>query len=1103
MKNRSSICVIFLWLSAALIAFPTVQQHVPLANAFGIPSHSPKTTSPKLNLLKTSFVPRHSKQTTRSHHFSTSSTRLSMVFERMSEDCIGALVTAQQEASRLGLQQVGSEVFVAGIVDHPESRAMDRTLAKYGITWRKVQRALTQMYSGDNSNNNINKPASLGNFKKSSAAAKKNANEKDTVPFSKSAKAAMMRAGKLADKMGSTTVQSHHLLLGLLEYQEQDDGTATAAIVDAKTDVCDNGALAVILYLDGFDSSVTAVDICQTLLQQIDEQGVTANDKGELVTGVDGSANTPTLQECGTDLTQMARDGLLDPVFGRDAEIQAALRTLVRRRKNNVCFMGEAGVGKTAIAEGIAQVLVDNPPPRLAGYRLVSLEIATLVAGTKYRGEFEERLQNILAEVTDPKAPPTILFLDEIHQLVGAGAAEGGIDGAQQLKPALARGQLQIIGATTIAEYRKYIEKDAALERRLQPVMVKEPSIEQTVGILEALQDNYERHHGVTYTHEALVAAAKLAERYINDRFLPDKAIDLMDEAGAVAHLSGEENVVVTEATIAEIISEWSNIPIGKVQEAEQSQLLQLEHDMTARVKGQRRAVQAVARAIRRSRSGLRDPNRPVASFFFCGPTGTGKTELCKTLAETYYGSEKDMVRIDMSEYMEKHSVSRLTGPPPGYIGYEEGGQLTEAVRKNPHCTVLLDEIEKAHQDVLNILLQILEDGILTDGKGRTVNFKNVVLVMTSNVGSKRILEVSREDPFAPPPPPAPTTQQSTTPVDTSLDATRAAVDGSGVEPMKPEEVLERMQNNPDAVQLMMEASSDPVIMQAMRTAMDGSPAQLLQAGRENPAVAKFLERLWAVLDKDGTKTPTTQPPSVNGNSGLDAIRGAVEESTDEWSDPAKTTFSTGLMEQLEGRADAATVSMIDADERNAALYPKYLEVVTEALEAQMKPEFLNRIDEIVVFSPLSQNDLSNIADLILQKTVDRAQKELKGMEILVQPSLVERVVQEGSANAAQFGARPMRRAAQRFLEDAVSDAIIQGFIQEGDVVEIDVAGDKNGSSAPGVLEEIIVKRRRDGKTISVIVEDGSGGIGQASSSPSSMVGPSVEGQLKAQSQAL
>ena len=380
-------------------------------------------------------------------------------------------------------------------------------------------------------------------------------------------------------------------------------------------------------------------------------------------------------------------------------------------------------------------------PTRLRGHRLISLDLAALVAGTKYRGEFEERLQALIKELVDPEAPPSILFLDEIHNLVGAGAAEGGMDAANLLKPALARGELQVIGATTVAEYRKYIEKDAALERRFQPLSVVEPSTEQTIKILQAVQPTYEKHHGVQYTPEALVAAASLSERYVTDRFLPDKALDALDEAGAMAHLENDvggdlgdrPEIMVTEHTVAMVISEYSGVPVSQLEAAEMELLQQLEEQMTLRVKGQNRAVKSTARAVRRARSGLRDQNRPIASFFFCGPTGTGKTELCKTLAETYFGKEKDLIRMDMSEYMEKHSVSRLTGPPPGYVGYEEGGQLTEAVRRAPHSVVLLDEIEKAHPDVLNILLQIMEDGILTDGKGRTVNFKNVILIMTSN----------------------------------------------------------------------------------------------------------------------------------------------------------------------------------------------------------------------------------------------------------------------------------------------------------------------------------------------------------------------------------
>jgi ATP-dependent Clp protease ATP-binding subunit ClpC len=458
------------------------------------------------------------------------------------------------------------------------------------------------------------------------------------------------------------------------------------------------------------------LQVCESLLSNLQEQNNKRTGKKgsgpELVTGVGSdTTRTPTLAEVGTDLTQLAKDGLLDPVFGRDAEIRACLRTLLRRRKNNVVLLGEPGTGKTAIAEGVAQLLVsDECPRKLKLHRLVSLELASLVAGTKYRGEFEERLKSVLDEVLDPKAPPTILFVDEIHNLVGAGAAEGGMDAANLLKPALARGEMQLIGATTIAEYRKYIEKDGALERRLQPVMVRETSVDQTVGILKALQSNYEQHHGVSYTSAALYAAAALSERYISDRFLPDKAIDLVDEAGATAHLESgegpEARPVVDEHVVAQVVAEMTGIPVGKLESTEMDRLQSLESELEARVKGQRRAVHAVARAIRRARSGLRDPKRPVASFLLwyvrrnlccadrrvvfianlsdaltplpclsvpvplnSGGTGTGKTELCKTLAETYYGSEKDMIRIDMSEYMDKHTVSRLVGSPPGFIG--------------------------------------------------------------------------------------------------------------------------------------------------------------------------------------------------------------------------------------------------------------------------------------------------------------------------------------------------------------------------------------------------------------------------------------------------
>jgi len=685
--------------------------------------------------------------------------------------------------------------------------------------------------------------------------------------------------------------------------------------------------------------------------------------------------------------------------------------------------------------------------------------------------------------VTDPKSPPTILFMDEIHNIVGAGSAEGGMDASNMLKPALARGQLQIIGATTIMEYRKYIEKDAALERRLQPVMVKEPTVDQTISILEAVKSNYERHHGVKYTEGALEAAASLSERYVNDRFLPDKALDLLDEAGALCHLDncfdapdessgGETKPTVTEHTIAEIISEWSGIPLGKLETQEMDRLRALELDMGRRVKGQARAVRGVARAIRRARAGLRDPKRPVASFMFCGPTGTGKTELCKTLAETYFGSEKDMIRIDMSEYMEKHSVSRLVGPPPGYIGYEEGGQLTEAVRRTPHSVVLLDELEKAHGDVLNILLQIMEDGMLTDGKGRTISFKNAILVMTSNVGSKRILEVSREG--------GAKTQSSTSaPVTPTKSESPGPmqVQKLDIEPMKPEDVLKKMQSNPKAASLMLQASSDATIMGAMRTAMNGSPADLLKAGKDNPAVAKFLEELWEVLEGDemGSASPNS-PETPAKPSGLGAIRSSFEDSISQWADTAKESFASGLINQIDGveKSGAAPESTSEPQEDHH-LYPQMAKVVMEELESTMKPELLNRIDEIVVFSPLSETDLGQITRLIVDKTVERAVSE-QSLQLDIADCVIEQIMEEGVGRADQFGARPIRRAAQRYVEDSLSEAIIQGFVQEGDAVQIEVA--KKQLDDLGSKQVVLVQRLKDGKIMEVEIEDADGGIG-------------------------
>jgi ATP-dependent Clp protease ATP-binding subunit ClpC len=555
----------------------------------------------------------------------------------------------------------------------------------------------------------------------------------------------------------------------------------------------------------------------------------------------------------------------------------------------------------------------------------------------------------------------------EIHTLVGAGSAEGGIDAANMLKPALSRGKLQVIGATTISEYRKYIEKDAALERRLQPLLVKEPSIEQTVEILEAIAEKYGAYHGVTYTKESLVAAAKLSERYVTDRFLPDKAIDLLDEAGAAVHMEHsfmpssipKPPPLVTENEISSIISQWSNIPIGKITSSESSTLLELESSLESRVKGQQRAIKSIARAVRRARSGLRDAGRPVASFLFCGSTGVGKTWLAKSLAAQYYGSEKDMIRIDMSEYMEKHTASRLTGPPPGYIGYEEGGQLTEAVRRAPHSVVLLDEIEKAHRDVLNVLLQVMEDGVLTDGKGRSVDFKNTILVMTSNVGSQKILEL--------------------------------------------------------------------VAQQRLQRSRNGGDRRKKKKRREGSS--SFEEYVMG--------------QGVNGGS-------------------------NGVVDDLED------VSSSVAAEEYAALS----EVVQEELQKEMKPELLNRIDEIIVFSPLDNENLRDIAHAIVNASMERAYKE-RSIKLSVSESLIDAILIDGAVNAAAFGARPMRRAAQRLFEDAVSDAIVRGFLSEGDSARVDMGLGANALGMPTV----VIFRERDGECLVVEVDDGSGGIGMAASS--------------------
>ncbi|MHC5724843.1 MAG: ATP-dependent Clp protease ATP-binding subunit [Nostoc sp.] len=804
------------------------------------------------------------------------------MFERFTEKAIKVIMLAQEEARRLGHNFVGTEQILLGLIGEGTGVAA-KVLKSMGVNLKDARIEVEKI---------------IGRGSGFVAV---------EIPFTPRAKRVLELSLEEARQLGHNYIGTEHLLLGLIR-----EGEGVAARV-----------------LENL-----GVDLSKVRTQVIRMLGETAEVSPG---GSSGRTKTPTLDEFGSNLTQMAMDNKLDPVVGRAKEIERVIQILGRRTKNNPVLIGEPGVGKTAIAEGLAsRIAAKDIPDILEDKRVVTLDIGLLVAGTKYRGEFEERLKKIMDEIRS--AGNVILVIDEVHTLIGAGAAEGAIDAANILKPALARGELQCIGATTLDEYRKHIERDAALERRFQPVMVGEPTVDETIEILYGLRERYEQHHKLKISDEALVAAAKLSDRYISDRFLPDKAIDLVDEAGSRVRLinsqlppaakeldkelrqilkekddavrsqnfdkAGElrdremeikaeiraiaqsktnatgtegDEPVVTEEDIAHIVASWTGVPVSKLTESESEKLLHMEDTLHQRLIGQDEAVRAVSRAIRRARVGLKNPNRPIASFVFSGPTGVGKTELAKSLAAYFFGSEEAMIRLDMSEYMERHTVSKLIGSPPGYVGYNEGGQLTEAVRRRPYTVVLFDEIEKAHPDVFNMLLQILEDGRLTDAKGRTVDFKNTLLILTSNIGSK-------------------------------------------------------------------------------------------------------------VIEKGGS----------------------------------------GIGFEFSEDASEST-------------YNRIRSLVNEELKQYFRPEFLNRLDEIIVFRQLSKPEVTQIAEIMLKEVFGRLTE--KGITLEVTDRFKDRLITEGYSPS--YGARPLRRAIMRLLEDSLAEEILSGRIKDGDTAIVDV--DENG----------------------------------------------------------
>ncbi|MEL6940708.1 MAG: ATP-dependent Clp protease ATP-binding subunit [Cyanobacteria bacterium J06598_1] len=806
------------------------------------------------------------------------------MFERFTEKAIKVIMLAQEEARRLGHNFVGTEQILLGLIGEGTGVAA-KVLKSMGVNLKDARIEVEKI---------------IGRGSGFVAV---------EIPFTPRAKRVLELSLEEARQLGHNYIGTEHLLLGLIR-----EGEGVAARV-----------------LENL-----GVDLSKVRTQVIRMLGETAEVSGG--SGSQGRTKTPTLDEFGSNLTQMAIDGKLDPVVGRQKEIERVIQILGRRTKNNPVLIGEPGVGKTALAEGLAQRIGNGDiPDILEDKRVVTLDIGLLVAGTKYRGEFEERLKKIMDEIR--AAANVILVIDEVHTLIGAGAAEGAIDAANILKPALARGELQCIGATTLDEYRKHIERDAALERRFQPVMVGEPSVEETIEILHGLRDRYEQHHKLKILDESLEAAAKLSDRYIADRFLPDKAIDLIDEAGSRVRLlnsqlppaakeldkelrqvlKDKDNAVrgqdfdkagelrdremeikseiraiaqnkktedeektkdnspeVTEEDIASIVASWTGVPVQKLTESETEKLLHMEDVLHQRLIGQDEAVKAISRAIRRARVGLKNPNRPIASFVFSGPTGVGKTELAKSLAAYFFGAEEAMIRLDMSEFMERHTVSKLIGSPPGYVGYSEGGQLTEAVRRRPYTVVLFDEIEKAHPDVFNMLLQILEDGRLTDAKGRTVDFKNTLLILTSNIGSK-------------------------------------------------------------------------------------------------------------VIEKGG------------GGLGFE----------------------------------------LEADQAESQ-YNRIRSLVNEELKQYFRPEFLNRLDEIIVFRQLTKDEVKDISVILLKEVFKRLEEQ--GITLAVTDKFKDRLVEEGYNPS--YGARPLRRAIMRLLEDSLAEEILTGRIKDGSTATVDVSED-------------------------------------------------------------